>query len=57
MNNEKPEISTLKVVDLSDFMPMAYEDIPMLDIDDLLEEPEMILEEIEELEMVLEETD
>jgi hypothetical protein len=48
MKNEKPEISTLKVVDLSDSMPMTYEDIPMLDIDDLLEEPVMILETFDE---------
>ena len=40
-------VSTLSVTDISDCMPMAVEDIPMLDIDDLLE-PDMILKPIDE---------
>lgn len=33
-------VSTITVTDISDSMPMCHEDIPQLDINDLLEEPQ-----------------
>jgi hypothetical protein len=53
-------VSSVTVTDISDCMPMCHENIPMLDMDDLLE-PDMILEPIDDdefdLDDLLEEVD